>query len=277
MDETSAQNVVASETETQPAPGADEQKPNPPPAGDVPAEEAAAETPEQQQVKEKSKFARRLDRQKTARIAAETEAKLLREQLAKREAQDAQQQQVSGEPKEENYQDYKAYLRDLTKWEAKQASAEALKTDREAARSRETQQAGSEKVAKAWTEREKSFEATTKDYESVVAAFAEDELQNLSREARMAIVESDVGPALLYYLAKNPEEAERIAELSPVRQSAELGKLETKVAMPAKRTTNAPAPANITTGGKTATKDLSKLSQTEYEAERKKQGATWAR
>lgn len=272
--ETTDTSISVPATEAQPAPGAEDHKPIPP-TGEETAE--TAETPEQAQVKEKSKFARRLDRQKTARIAAETEARLLRERVAKLEAQEASQHQVSGEPKEEDFQDYKAYLRALTKFEAEQASAKALKTDREAQVGRETQKAGNERVAKAWTEREKSFQEATKDYEAVVQPFADDELQSLSREARMSIVESEVGPALLYHLAQHPEEADRISELSPVRQIAELGKLETKIAQPAKRTTNAPAPANTTTGGRTVTKDLSKLSQAEYEAERKKQGATWAR
>ena len=64
---------------SQPAPGADEQKPIPTEAEDT---SEVAETTEQQEAKKQSKFQRRLDRQKSARVAAETETRLLREQLA---------------------------------------------------------------------------------------------------------------------------------------------------------------------------------------------------
>jgi hypothetical protein len=261
----------------QPAPGAEDQKPVPATPEDT--VEAQQETPEQQEAKKQSKFQRRLDRQKTARIAAETETKLLRERLEKLESQPKQSQET-GEPKREDFQDYETFLRAVVKYDAKQISDQTLKADRDAQQGKEKQQqaaAGSENLAKAWAERETTFQAANKDYETVVQSFAEDELQTFSQPARMAIVESDSGPALLYFLAKNPDEAERIADLSPVRQIAELGKLEGKVSMPAKKTTSAPAPASTTSGGKTASKDLSKMSQTEYEAHRKSQGARWAR
>ena len=79
----------------QPAPGADEQKPKPT-EGDDASEVVEAETTEQQEAKKQSKFQRRLDRQKSARVAAETETRLLREQLAKLEAKPAAE--ASGEP-----------------------------------------------------------------------------------------------------------------------------------------------------------------------------------
>ncbi len=278
-------NVSTSGTEPapkeapQPAPGADVQKPTPP-AGEATAEVEAQETTEQTEAREKSRFQRRLDRQKSARVAAETETRMLREQLAKLEGQSKPQQ--AAEPKREDFQSDTEYLRAAAKHDAEQAVEARLKSEREAQQGKEKQDkaaAGNEKVAKAWAERESTFQTATKDYEAVVQPFADDELQSFSREARMAIVESEVGPALLYYLAqpKNAAEAERIADLSPARQIAELGKLELKVSMPGKKTTSAPPPANTTTGGKTATKDLSKMSQEEYEAHRKSQGARWAR
>lgn len=47
------------------------------------------------------------------------------------------------------------------------------------------------------------------------------------------IRESDVGPEVAYHLGKNRSEAQRIADLSPHRQAAELGRLEAKLSMPA--------------------------------------------
>jgi hypothetical protein len=290
---TTENNSATSTTELeipahQPAPGAEDQKPTPPASdADVQNPEEVTETPEQVEAKQESRRARSNARKAAALAEARAEAKLLREDrdrlTAKLEAQ-SKAGQETGEPKREDFPDYEAYLRAVTKFDARQEREAAAKTEREAQQGKEKQQqanAGSEKVAKAWAERETTFQAATKDYEEVVQPFADEDLQRLSQQARMSIVESEVGPALLYQLAalaeKNPDEFDRIADLSPVRQIAELGKLESKVSMPAKKTTTAPAPASTTSGGRTASKDLSKMSQEEYEAHRKSQGARWAR
>lgn len=270
---TSTTELDVSTTETQatpPVPGTDDQKPTPDATDDN-----AGETTEQKEAKEKSKFQRRLDRHKAEKVAAQTEARLLRERLDKLEAQGKPQQ--DGEPQRADFKDYESYLRAVTKYDAEQVTTAKLKSEREATQGRERQAQGADKIAKAWDERESAFKAANKDYAKVIEPFLEDGIETLSNQARAALVESDAGPALLHYLALNPDEAERIADLSPTRQIAELGKLETKVSMPAKRTTSAPPPPSHTQGGKTATKDPSKMDQNEYEAWRKSQGARWAR
>jgi hypothetical protein len=263
--------------EEKPAPVAEEQKTET--AADVTAD-PEQETTEQQEAKKQSKFQRRLDRQKTARIQAETRAEIAERRVAELEAQ-SKPQPKEGEPKREDFpDDYEAYLRAVARYDAKQETAATLKAEREARQGKEkqgTEAARNEKLAKDWTEREKTFQAATKDYEETVTPFVDDELQSFSQQARMAIVESEVGPNLLFHLATHLEEAERIAGLSPVRQIAELGKLEDKISAPPKKTTSAPAPISPVNGGKTASKDISKMSQEEYEQHRKSQGARWAR
>ncbi len=270
--------VAVVEATTQPAPGADVQKPTPP-EGEAPPENAA-ETTEQQEARKQSKFQRRLDRQKAARVAAETEARILRERIQQLEAQGKPAPQDTGEPKEGDFPDYTSYMRALTKWEAKQVVEAERKASREAQQGQDrkrVESAGTQKIAEAWAESEKTFQAAHKDYADVVGEFMDDDggMQSFSREARLAIAE--LGPAVLYHLATNAEVADRIADLSPMRQVAELGKLESTVSQPAKRTTNAPPPASTVKGGKTVTQDLAKMSQAEYEAYRKSQGASWAR
>lgn len=267
----------------QPAPGADDQKPNP----EAPASEADAqnpeETPEQVEQKRESRRQRSNARKAAELAAAKTEARLLREELERTRA-GAQPRQEAAEPKREDYEDFEKYLEARADFRADQKVSERLKAERDATqgKERQAQQAvGTQKVAEAWTEREQAFQAVTKDYEDVVGPFVEDEMGSLSPLARVAIVESEVGPALLFQLAtlaeSNPGEFKRITALSPARQVAELGKLESKVSIPAKRTTNAPPPASTTTGGKTSTKDPAKMSQEEYETYRKGQGARWAK
>ncbi|OGA94975.1 MAG: hypothetical protein A3E79_06300 [Burkholderiales bacterium RIFCSPHIGHO2_12_FULL_61_11] len=69
---------------------------------------------------------------------------------------------------------------------------------------------------------------------------------NLKITAAMAetIKASDTGPDIAYYLGSNPKEAARIAELPPLQQAREIGKIEAKVIAnpPVKKTSSAPDP-----------------------------------
>jgi len=282
-----------------PADGAEGQKPTPdaddegakPAAkeGDATPEAEAPATPEQQEQKKQSKFQRRLDRQKAARVAAETEARMLREQIAKLEAAKAAPPADTGEPKRNDIDpatgqeyDYETYLRRLAKWEAKQAASTELKSERDErakAEGSKSKAAAQEELAKNWTEREKAFQAATKDYADVVTPYLEDGLGDLSDVARMAIAESELGPQLLHHLAQNDEVAERIAGLSPTRQVAELGKLEASMAAPpAKKAPSAPPPISGVKGNASAVQGYREnMSDEEYRAMRKAQGARWAR
>jgi hypothetical protein len=264
----------------QPAPVADDKN------TDIPASDADAqnpedvtETPEQQEAKKESRRARQAARRAAELAAARTEARIYKEQLEALKSKETATN-APAEPKREDFDDYEAYLDARTDYRASLKIAEARESarkDQQGEQEKKRQQEVSEKVTKAWTEREKSFSSTVKDYTEVVTPFVEGELQAFSHEARMAMVESDVGPAVLDYLARNDDVVDRILGMSPIRQAAEIGRLEAKLSRPAIKTTSAPAPAELTRGGKTATKDLAKMTQDEYEAHRKSQGATWAR
>jgi hypothetical protein len=63
------------------------------------------------------------------------------------------------------------------------------------------------------------------------------------------ILESEVGPQLMYELAKNRDEALRIRELPPIAAARELGKIEARISSKAaatkpetKQVTSAPKP-----------------------------------
>lgn len=68
-----------------------------------------------------------------------------------------------------------------------------------------------------------------------------------------AIIESDLGPNIAYYLGKNPTELDRISKLTPYKQVMEIGKIETKLAPgvggTAPKISKAPAPAKPLKGG----------------------------
>lgn len=263
-----------------PAPAADDQKPGdaaPASGADVQNSETA-ETPEQIAAKQESRRARSNARKAQVLAEARAEAKLLREERDRLLSERKPASPASDEPKREQFDDLEAYYRAVARWEAKTASESTLKSAREAQQGREAQDRQERtraEVAKNWGERESEFTKATKDYEKVVGPFVEDELQDLHQAARSAIVESENGPALLYHLANHPEEAERIATLSPTRQIAELGKMETQLGKVVKPS-NAPAPATPIGQGKSGTKDPSKMTDAEYRSFRKSQGARWA-
>lgn len=70
----------------------------------------------------------------------------------------------------------------------------------------------------------------------------------LSRQMVEAVIDSDVAPVLMKYMADNPDEVKRIAKLPPGRHAAELGKLEAKLENEPqerpKRVSSAPSPIN---------------------------------
>jgi hypothetical protein len=238
----------------------------------------AQETTEQREQRERGRFQRRLDRHKEARYRAEAEAKVLRERFAELEARVNQTQQpANSEPTRDQFEDYESFIEARAEWRAEKKTQELLDKRDKASQGREhTAQVDQQqqKVGQQWAEREKAFEASTKDYTSTVESFLEEDIGSFSKDARLALVESDVGPQLLYHLAKHPEVADKISSLSPVRQVAELGKLEAKLASkPAKTPSNAPPPASVTGSGRSANNGYrDNMSQSEFREWAKTQG-----
>lgn len=262
-----------------PAPAADEKKPGDPPASGAEDKnsEQAVETPEQIAAKSESRRARSNARKAQALADARAEAKLLREERDRLLAEKATPKPGSDEPKREQFENLEDYYRAVARYEAKQESAAAEKRLSEKQQGTDEQRRQAEKNAerdRSWTEREKEFQKAAKDYEAVVTPFVEDELQDLHRSAREAIVE--MGPALLYHLATHTEEVERIAKLSAARQIAELGKLEATALTKTAKPSAAPDPTKPLGQGSAGTKDPNKMSDAEYKQYRKSQGARWA-
>lgn len=122
----------------------------------------------------------------------------------------------------------------------------------------------------AHTKRVNEYKATHPEYDSdLEEANDSPAARNASQEVLTMIVESDVGPQLQHYLAKNIDELQRIDALPPHRRLAELGKLEDKlsnkqVPIKAKAISNAPAPVKPAQGSAPkATKNLYEMSTDE--------------
>jgi hypothetical protein len=210
---------------------------------------------------------------------AELEAQLA-EQTASRPAAAATAPPVvkveaPGKPDSKKFDTYEEYVEALTDW--KVASAKAADAQADA-----TRRATEAQVAKglAWNERAKAAEAIHPDFADVMT---EAGTLPISEAMHVTIFESERGPELAYHLATNPDEAARIAKLTPLAAAAALGKIEAGLpAVAASETVPAtpaaakplPKPAARVGGGQAPqTVDLNdpKLSMKAFTAEARKQ------
>ena len=89
------------------------------------------------------------------------------------------------------------------------------------------------------------------------------------------IRDSDNPPELIYFLGKNPDELEKLGDMSPAQATRYIGKLEARMTteQPAatKKVTSAPKPIDPLGSGKSTatTKDPEKMTMEEYAAYRK--------
>lgn len=99
------------------------------------------------------------------------------------------------------------------------------------------------------------------DFRDVVSAV------DFTSATMTAIVESERGEDVAYYLAGNPDEMARIEKLSPFLQAREVGRIEAgiesgKIAI--RKTTSAPPPPKTLPGKTTPQTDESKMSDAEW-------------
>jgi len=119
------------------------------------------------------------------------------------------------------------YLERLTDWKLEQR-------EKKAAQERQKQEA-----QKIYERTEKMYAEAAKDPQFDRDVF--DELP-ISKPMVEAMMDSDDAPALMRYMAANPDDIERIARLPTSRHAAELGKIEAKLAEAPRKQTSAPEP-----------------------------------
>jgi hypothetical protein len=122
--------------------------------------------------------------------------------------------------------------------------------------------------AHAWAERVNDFKAEHADFEQV--AFS----APIGRETSLMVADMEDGPAVAYYLGKNPALARQIEGLPDRQKPFALGKIAAQVtAPPPRRVTTAPGPVETTAGksGGGAGFDPHKASPAEFSAQYRKQ------
>lgn len=184
----------------------------------------------------------------TARKTAETKADLAAANLAKalesvetltkseaaRISKDIETQDPR--PAREQYDDPNKYDDDLIAWSGRRAAmvakaevekeitdkANADKTAADAERTKEE----NAKVAEAWVKRKEAF---TESHPDFVELTESDALQ-ISVPMAHFIMNDEDGAPVVYYLAQNPEESERISKMTPIHAVGALGRIAARLA-----------------------------------------------
>jgi hypothetical protein len=111
------------------------------------------------------------------------------------------------------------YAEALADWSAENAVMRARQEDVERKMQEERN-----KVIESWNTRVENTKSELPDFDDMVSS--SDVV--VSDQVRDAILESDVGPRILYHLAENPEIAQKISKASLITALREIGKLEAK-------------------------------------------------
>jgi hypothetical protein len=171
---------------------------------------------------------------------AEREAEYWRSKATGKDEDKPEAQAVDETDKEPDPADYTfgetdpGFIRALARYEGRQAYREEAAKDR--------QQTHARTVEETWADRQKEFKKERPDYEEKVYRGSK---WDCSPAMADAIKTSDLGAAVAYHLATNPEEARRIAGLNPLAAIREIGRLEARFdskAAPQKQASDAPPP-----------------------------------
>lgn len=194
------------------------------------------ETPAEAEPKKKPWEDRRLSR--AIRRAAEERARAeFLEKELERVRTSPSQPKDEGAPTLEKFEyDPEKYAQAVADYKLKKAEQE-----RDARQRDETAKQYTQRLATQWEEKVEAAYEKYEDFDEVVGKL-EPKVPFVA-----AIMEADNGPDIAHYLGKNPKEAQRIAQLPPLSQVREIGKLEAKFAAePVKAKTPSKAPAPIT-------------------------------
>jgi chromosome segregation ATPase len=157
-----------------------------------------------------------------AEVKAEKErsAKLEQEANELRAKYEPVKTEQDPEPMPEQFTDLGQYREALKEWTADDTRR---KDSIEAAEKSQIQR--NNEVTKLWQDRQAATKATIPDYAETIA---NSEL-NVSNQIRDAIVESEIGPQVLYHLAKNPDLVAELNSMPVAKALIKFGKLEDKL------------------------------------------------
>ena len=214
--------------------------------------------------KQREQLRKEAEAERQKREELETRLKALESQAAPR-----QEQSRDEKPRPDQFIDAFEYAEALADWSAENAVMKARQEDIE--RKKQEERA---KVIDTWNTRLESTKSDLPDFDDMVAS--SDVV--VSDQVRDAILESEVGPRILYHLAENPEVAEKISKSSLITALREIGKLEAKFekndakeVKPVAVKSKAPAPISPikgTSSEQAVVTDTDKMTFAQYKAMR---------
>ena len=221
------------------------------------AEEEAKET-EKSIDKLEKRFSKISKQRDEANARAQQLEARLRDLEAKANPQTiAQTANVDDKPQASQFNDAFEYAEALAEW-----SAEKALKDRDIADQQRKAEEERTKVLESWNKKVDRAKKDMPDFNKVVS----NSTVVVSDAIRDAILESDVGPQILYQLASDDDFAESISRMPAIKALKEIGRLEAKFEAkqedkPKKEaktvsTSKAPAPISPLKGGKSAGADV---------------------
>ncbi len=159
----------------------------------------------------KAQTDKRKEAEAKAAAAEERALKAAQEAAELRAKYEPVKEDLGPEPEPEQFTDTKEYSKALKSWTAENTKRTLLKEQE------------TERTKKAWNDRISKVREKMPDFDETIAS-----AQNVmvSPEMTEEIHASEVGPELLAYFAKNPDEATRLGKMTVGRMIKEIGKLE---------------------------------------------------
>lgn len=216
---------------------------------------------------------KRIDELTRARYEAEErgrqEAEHWRQQAELYRQQAEQAKQQVGPPRSDQFQDYEQYLSAVAAFNANKVVEERINAERQQAWQYQQAQMRQAQEAQAQAQYQATLQAKLAEAEKKFPDFIEKvtspELPGLQgTPAFNAILESEVGPEVMYYLAANPTRAHQIVSLSPINQVREIGRIEASIASGKSVSQAPPPPSSVSAQTGTATKNPRNMTPDEY-------------
>lgn len=204
---------------------------------------------------------KRIDRLTQEKYRLRAELDVLRQQQQPQASQQRQQtEQAAQAPKLEQYASIEEYLDALADHKAAQKTDKFFR-EREAKESASKQQSEQARLHEGFTKQTEQARQAYDDFDDVV----DNPDLPISPAMAEAIMRSQNGADVAYYLGKNPDEAIRLANLDPFSAAVEIGRIAATVVRPqARKASNAPAPIQPVGNRATPVQDPEKMSADEW-------------
>lgn len=253
---------------------------------EAPAEEVVAETVEHEEAApaeveaadvapEKPKdepipkgVQKRIDRAVRQKYEAEARANELERRIREIEQRTAPAAapKQEGAPKLDQFDNIEDYVEAKARWVARAEMNDTLKAQQ--AQSAEAKAAAEQKaIADAWSHKAAAAKVEMPDFDEVIES---SDVVFTDPAALRAIMESDVGPKIAYYLATNPDEADAITQMTGASAIRAIGRLEAKLEGAQAGGTKAAAPIKPVGQRAKAEKSPNEMTNDEFAKWRKK-------